>query len=110
MLNEQRTLSIDHVTVAGPELTLLQEAFAEVGLITDYDLRRLLEKGVDIRTKSVRSIMNSRPTSVLPTVLAIDAMRLMLERKKPFAVLPVVDGKNKAVGMIHLHDIRKIGL
>ncbi len=81
-----------------------------LGLITDYDLRRLLEKGADIRSKTVLSFMNTRPTCVRPETLAIDAMRLMLERKKPFAVLPVVDAKGKAVGMIHLHDIRKIGL
>lgn len=81
-----------------------------VGLITDYDLRRILEKGADIRAQSLRSIMNPRPTHVQPKTLAIEAMRLMLERKKPFAVLPVVDAKGIAVGMIHLHDIREIGL
>lgn len=81
-----------------------------VGLVTDYDLRRVLERGEDIRRRSIREVMNPRPTCVGPQMLASAALELMLDRKKPFALLPVVDGRRRSVGMLHLHDIRKLGL
>lgn len=80
------------------------------GLVTDYDLRKVLERGEDIRSKTIAEIMNPRPTCARPDQLAAEALDLMLNRKKPFAVLPVVDGKRKAVGMVHLHDLRRNGL
>jgi arabinose-5-phosphate isomerase len=91
------------VSVVGPTGTLL-------GLITDFDLRRVLSKGEDLRRKKVRQLMNKNPTTVHPETLVVDALHSMLNRSKPFAVLPVVDARKKAVGMIHLHDIRKFGL
>jgi len=81
-----------------------------LGLITDFDLRDVLRRGQDIHSKSIREIMNKKPTCVRPGDMAIDAMKLMINRKKPFAVLPVIDGRGRSVGMIHLHDIRKLGL
>ncbi|MFA6091815.1 MAG: KpsF/GutQ family sugar-phosphate isomerase [Elusimicrobiota bacterium] len=81
-----------------------------LGLITDYDLRKVLERGEDVRKLSLKSIMNARPTCVRPETLAADALSLMLDRPKPFAVLPVKDRKDRAVGMIHLHDLRRSGL
>lgn len=80
------------------------------GLVTDYDLRKVLERGEDIRTKAIPQIMNPKPTCARPDQLAAEALDLMLNRKKPFAVLPVVDGKRRAVGMVHLHDLRRNGL
>ncbi len=81
-----------------------------VGLITDYDLRSILERDVSLSTLSLHGIMNRKPTTIAPFALAVDAMQMMIKRKKPFAVLPVVDKKRRAVGIVHLHDIRRSGL
>ena len=81
-----------------------------VGLITDYDIRRCLEKGLDFRTLTVAKIMNSRPTTIAPTALAARAVEIMEDRRNPFNVLPVTDKRGRAVGMIQIHDLRARGL
>ena len=81
-----------------------------LGLITDFDIRRALERGLDIRKVPVRRIMNRRPTTILPTALAARAVEIMEGRKNPFNVLPVVDARGRSVGMIQIHDLRARGL
>lgn len=80
------------------------------GLITDNDIRRHLERGEEVLAKRVSEVMNPRPTSILAARLAIEAADLMGNRKYPFTVLPVVDERGRAVGMINLVDIRARGL
>lgn len=81
-----------------------------VGLITDFDLRRGLQRGLDIRKVSVSRLMNRKPTTTLPTALAARAIEIMENRKNPFNVLPVVDSRGRSVGMIQIHDLRARGL
>lgn len=81
-----------------------------VGLITDYDIRRCLEKGLDIRRLPVTRIMNPRPTTVRPNALAARAVEVMEGRKNPFNVLPVTDARGRSVGLIQIHDLRARGL
>jgi arabinose-5-phosphate isomerase len=81
-----------------------------VGIVTDFDIRRAFAKGWTLTTLSIRQIMNTRPTFVRDTDLAIRALDIMESRKKPFTVLPVVDKGHRAVGMLHLHDLVTAGL
>jgi arabinose-5-phosphate isomerase len=81
-----------------------------VGLVTDFDVRRTLEAGGDFRKRTVRSIMNAKPTTIGPDALAAEAVDVMEDRRTPFNVLPVVDAKGRAVGMIQIHDLRARGL
>lgn len=80
------------------------------GLVTDYDVRRVLQKGGNPLTRTIRSIMNTRPTTILADDLAHEAVSLMMERRKPFVVLPVVDRARRPVGIVHLGDLRAKGL
>lgn len=81
-----------------------------LGLITDYDIRRCLEKGLDTRKLPVSRIMNRRPTTIAPSAMAARAVEIMENRRNPFNVLPVVDARGRAVGMIQIHDLRARGL
>lgn len=81
-----------------------------LGLVTDYDIRRVLEKGGDILAMTVSEIMNKKPTFVYVDEKAIQALEIMENREKPFLVLPVLDRREKVVGMIHLHDLVARGL
>lgn len=81
-----------------------------VGLVTDYDIRRALGKGLDLSSLSVRRIMNPRPTTVYADEKATRAVELMEKRSDPFNVLPVVDRRRRAVGMVQIHDLRARGL
>ena len=81
-----------------------------VGLVTDYDIRRVLESEQNIFSLNIADIMNAKPAVVLAGEKAVRALEIMRDRKKPTAVLPVIDDSRKAVGMIHLHDLISAGL
>ena len=81
-----------------------------VGLVTDYDLRRALESGRNPFALAIREVMNPRPTTVGPDDSAAKAVAVMEDRKNPFNVLPVVDRRGRAVGLIQVHDLRARGL
>jgi arabinose-5-phosphate isomerase len=81
-----------------------------VGLVTDYDVRRALGLGGDVLSRPIRAIMNPRPTTIGPDAPAAEAIAIMENRRTPFNVLPVVDARRRAVGMIQVHDLRARGL
>ncbi len=81
-----------------------------VGLVTDFDIRRMLEKGLNVRKLGIRRIMNPDPITIRPGESAARAVAVMDDRKTPFNVLPVVDRKGRSVGMIQVHDLRARGL
>lgn len=81
-----------------------------VGLVTDYDLRRALEGGKNPFTLSIQDVMNPHPTTVRPDTSTAQAVALMENRRNPFNVLPVVDRRGRAVGLIQVHDLHARGL
>jgi len=81
-----------------------------LGLVTDYDIRRMLGEGRNILSSSIRRVMNPKPTTVRPDTLAERARELMEERRNPFNVLPVVDKAGRSVGLVQIHDLRARGL
>lgn len=78
-----------------------------LGIITDGDLRRMLEKHQDFSQLTARDIMNSNPKTIEEEELAINAFNSMED--KCITQLVVVEG-NKYSGIIHLHDILKEGI
>ena len=91
-------------------VSVVDEAHHLLGLVTDYDIRRTLEKDGDILRMRITEIMNPKPTFVYADEKAIRALEIMEKRDKPFLVLPVLDRQEKVVGMIHLHDLVARGL
>ncbi|MBI3565963.1 MAG: KpsF/GutQ family sugar-phosphate isomerase [Elusimicrobia bacterium] len=81
-----------------------------VGLVTDFDIRRALGGGKNPFALSIRELMNPRPTTVRPEDSAAKAVSIMEDRKTPFNVLPVVDRRGRAVGLVQIHDLRARGL
>ena len=81
-----------------------------VGLVTDYDLRRALEGGRNPFGLPISAVMNAKPATVRPEDSAAKAVAVMEDRKNPFNVLPVVDRRGRAVGLIQVHDLRARGL
>ncbi|MBX9784426.1 MAG: KpsF/GutQ family sugar-phosphate isomerase [Chitinophagaceae bacterium] len=78
-----------------------------MGIITDGDLRRMLEKTTSIDAVTASAIMTTSPKTIHGDALAIDAMELM--RNNNISQLIVVNGK-QYMGVIHLHDLIKEGL
>lgn len=77
------------------------------GIITDGDLRRMLEKTEEISRIKAGDIMTPDPQSIGPDELAVDALDLL--RKKGISQLAVVS-EGKYEGILHLHDLIREGL
>lgn len=75
-----------------------------LGLITDGDVRRALERHDDIRELDALSIMTRTPVSIGPDALIHDALLLMEDRPSQISVLPVVE-RGKCLGLIRIHDL-----
>jgi len=78
-----------------------------LGLITDGDLRRMLEKNTAIDKIRAEDIMTKNPITIEPDELAVEALDSM--RKKEITQLAVTT-KGKYAGIVHLHDLIREGL
>ncbi len=87
--------------------TAVMEHDRLTGIITDGDLRRMLEKYTDFQHLSAGDIMTKNPKTIGKDELAINALTIM--RENNITQLPIMDG-DKYVGIIHLHDILKEGI
>jgi arabinose-5-phosphate isomerase len=84
--------------------TVLGEGNALLGMISDGDLRRLLERdGGNALAHSAGEIMNAHPVTIAPEALAGEALALMEARK--ITSLIVVAANGEALGVLHLHDL-----
>ena len=78
------------------------------GIITDGDLRRMLDKNVDVYNAIVDDLMTKNPTTVDYREMAVNALQTMSDKK--ITCMPVVDEENKLVGTILMQDIFKAGI
>jgi len=84
--------------------TVLGEGNALLGVISDGDLRRLLERdGPNALAHSAGEIMNAHPVTIAPEAFAGEALALMEARK--ITSLIVVAASGEALGVVHLHDL-----
>jgi arabinose-5-phosphate isomerase len=83
-----------------------------LGIITDGDLRRALEKIKlsELESLGCSAIMTRNPVVSSPEMLAYEALQLMEDRPRQISVLPVVDGERVCIGLIRVHDIVRSGL
>lgn len=81
-----------------------------LGLVTDYDIRKHLEKEENIFTMKIVDIMNPKPTFIYDDEKAFSALKIMKEREKPITILPVLNREDIVVGMLRLQDLVKEGL
>ena len=77
------------------------------GIITDGDLRRMLEKTTDFTMLQAKDIMSKNPSSIGAYVLAVDALEIM--KTKNISQLIVIENNGYA-GIIHLHDLIREGI
>lgn len=79
-----------------------------IGIFTDGDLRRSVDKNMDIHNVKVEDVMTPHCVTARPDLLAYEALAL-LEKHKISAVL-VTDEYNKLIGVFHFHDLLKAGV
>lgn len=78
------------------------------GIFTDGDLRRHLESKSDLPLQKIEKVMTGNPVTVTPDRLAVEALRVLQEKK--IDEVPVVDEKNRPVGLLDVQDLLKAGL
>lgn len=78
-----------------------------LGIITDGDLRRMLEKNIPLENITAKDIMSSDPKTISSSELAVGALDLM--RKNNITQL-LVEENEKYAGIIHLHDLVREGI
>lgn len=79
-----------------------------VGFFTDGDLRRRLQKDEKILNKKIHTIMTRNPKTITHDILAIEAAKMMQEKK--FDNIPVVDGKGYPIGIVDERDLLSEGI
>jgi arabinose-5-phosphate isomerase len=85
-------------------VTAVVESWKLVGIISDGDLRRLLEKrGKDVLDLTAGEAMTRSPKTIAAGEFAATALALMEEKK--ITSLMVVDGNDRLLGIVHLHDL-----
>lgn len=87
---------------------VVEERNKLVGIITDGDLRRLLEKNLDINNLKAADVMTKNPKTTKAYYLASLALQKMENHK--ITALIIVDDEQTPVGVVHLHDLVKLGL
>lgn len=103
-LNASLTTAVLEISRKGMGMTAIVDEHQHVkGLFTDGDLRRALEKGVDLQRASIDELMTRSPRSIAPTELAAEAVELM-ERHRINQLL-VTDEKGALIGALNMHDL-----
>ena len=98
------TAALMEITRKGLGMTAVVDAQGLlVGIITDGDLRRLIEKGANLNTLQARQAMHPQPRTIGPDALAVEAVQLMEQYR--INQLLVADAQGKPVGALNMHDL-----
>ncbi|HEA52873.1 hypothetical protein LCGC14_1165800 [marine sediment metagenome] len=111
MVNEDTTLSgaLLEISRKGLGMTTIVDATGTMtGIFTDGDLRRTLDKSVDVHTTPMRDVMTRDGRTIQLDQLAAEALNIMEGLK--ISALPVVDAKGTLVGAINMHDLLRAGV
>jgi arabinose-5-phosphate isomerase len=78
------------------------------GILVEGDIRRAFAKRADAIQRPISEFMNAKPTNLLPSILAFEALKVMEDTDRPLNVLPIVE-KGEFKGVLRLHDLFKAG-
>jgi arabinose-5-phosphate isomerase len=92
----------------GLGMCVIVEAGRMLGVFTDGDLRRVLDKQANVHETRMREVMNSPGKSVKATELAAEAAHLM--EKHRITALPVIDDHGALIGALNVHDLLRAGV
>jgi arabinose-5-phosphate isomerase len=88
--------------------TIVDDARRVIGVFTDGDLRRALDKLVDVHATRMHDVMTANPKMARPRMLAAEAVHLMETYR--ITALPVVDDAGTLVGALNVHDLLRAGV
>ena len=83
--------------------SIIDENGKLAGIFTDGDLRRTIDRGLDIRTTRISAVMSEQPITVREHILAAEAMKIMEDNS--ITVLLVENEEKIVSGIVHMHDL-----
>jgi arabinose-5-phosphate isomerase len=89
-------------------VSVVDEKGELTGIITDGDLRRILQKYENPLEMKIDTLMTKNPKRITPDTLGINALKLMEENA--ITMLPVIDEHHHPIGMLHMHDLIRAGI
>ena len=111
MVSEQTLLTeaLLEITRKGLGMTTVTDEHQQLlGVYTDGDLRRTLDKGLDVRTTKVGEAMTRKCQTVQAQMLAAEALKLMEDHA--ISALPVTNSDNVVIGVLNMHDLLRAGV
>lgn len=97
------------MTQKGLGMTTVLEADGHLaGIFTDGDLRRALDKGIDVRDTRIDDVMTPHGKTIRAEMLAAEALKIMEDNK--ISALVVVDGNDRPIGAFNLGDLLRAGV
>lgn len=87
---------------------VLEEDGRLAGIFTDGDLRRTLDKGIDVRQALIDDVMTPHGRTARAEMLAAEALKIMEDHK--INALVVVDDQDSPVGALNMHDLLRAGV
>lgn len=97
------------ITNKGLGMTAIVNAQQQVlGIYTDGDLRRTLDKNIDVHTAAVKEVMTANCKTIPANILAAEALTVMQQNK--INAMLVVDQNNTLIGALNMHDLLRAGV
>jgi arabinose-5-phosphate isomerase len=87
---------------------IVDDSMHVLGVFTDGDLRRALDRATDLHGTRMDQVMSRNPKSVRPNMLAAEAVHLM--ETHSITSLVVLDADAKLVGALNVHDLLRAGV
>lgn len=89
---------------------VIDDQGAIAGVFTDGDLRRTIEKGVEVLNRPIEEFMNTNPKRILRSNLAAKALQVMESHAITSLFVFETDADDQPIGIIHLHDLLRAGV
>jgi len=87
---------------------VIDEDFRLLGIFTDGDLRRAIDRDVDLKSSSMAELMTRGGQTISASALAVKAVEMMQEHR--ISVIPVLDDHERVCGVVHMHMLLNAGV
>jgi arabinose-5-phosphate isomerase len=112
-INENSTMKIALKVITSKELGTLivkNNRSDTTGIITDGQIRRVVQKNDHLKNLKVKNVMTKNPIKVNKDTLAMKALSIMNENKITSLCVCSLQNKNKTIGIVHIHNILDVGI
>ena len=107
-INENKTIkeALREITIKKLGVVIVQNSKKNTtGIFTDGDIKRLLQKKVEIEKLKIKDYMTKKPYFISKDTLAAKALSIMNEKKITCLCVNSLNKKNKTIGILHIHNI-----